>query len=288
MKAPAPTKVAYTTLLIWSPVASGAGQETASCLYREGDERSAQGIALSIDEARGERLEPQVPLYEKLKHYVRSRVETGEWQTDHRVPSENEFVDMLGISRMTVNRALRELAAEGVVVRIRGKGSFVAPKKRSSLFEGVPNIADEIRARGGSHSPQVVLLQEEVCGPELADVLELGIGTPVVHSVILHREDDVPIQIEDRFVNPRFAPDYLAQDFTALTPNGYLSAVAPIVRAQQFIEAIAAYPWECKLLGIGRTEPCLLVRRRTWCEAGLVSTVRLLYPGSRYRLETVS
>ena len=52
MKAPAPTEVAYTTLLIWSPVASGAGQETASCLYREGDERSAQGIALSIDEAK--------------------------------------------------------------------------------------------------------------------------------------------------------------------------------------------------------------------------------------------
>ncbi|WP_374700976.1 histidine utilization repressor [Aureimonas sp. AU40] len=243
---------------------------------------------MSTEGARENQSEQQVPLYEKLKDYVRSRVDTGEWQTDHRVPSENEFVDMLGISRMTVNRALRELAAEGVVVRIRGKGSFVAPKKRSSLFQGVPNIADEIGARGGAHSPQVVLLQEEICGPELADVLELEIGARVVHSVILHREDDLPIQIEDRFVNPRLAPDYLTQDFTAITPNSYLSAVAPIVRAQQFIEAIAAYPWECKLLGIGKTEPCLLVRRRTWCEAGLVSTVRLLYPGSRYRLETNS
>jgi len=245
-------------------------------------------IKLSAESALENQAEQQVPLYEKLKAYVRSRVDAGEWQPDHRVPSENEFVDMLGISRMTVNRALRELAAEGVVVRIRGKGSFVAPKKRSSLFQSVPNIADEIRARGGSHSPQVVLLQEEVCGPELADVLEVETGQRVVHSVILHKEDDVPIQIEDRFVNPRFAPDYLTQDFNVTTPNGYLSTVAPIVRAEQFIEAIGAYPWEYRLLGIAKSEPCLLVRRRTWCEAGLVSTVRLLYPGTRYRLETGS
>ena len=118
-------------------------------------------IKLSAESALENQAEQQVPLYEKLKAYVRSRVDAGEWQPDHRVPSENEFVDMLGISRMTVNRALRELAAEGVVVRIRGKGSFVAPKKRSSLFQSVPNIADEIRARGGSHSPQVVLLRRK-------------------------------------------------------------------------------------------------------------------------------
>ncbi|WP_244639471.1 histidine utilization repressor [Aureimonas endophytica] len=234
------------------------------------------------------RSEPQRPLYETLKDYVRHRVETGEWQTDHRVPSENEFVEMLGVSRMTVNRALRELAAEGVVVRIQGKGSFVAAKKRSSLFQGVPNIADEIRARGGAHSARIVLLQEEICGPDLAEDLEIEIGSRVVHSVIVHREDDLPIQIEDRFVNPRLAPDYMAQDFTTITPNSFLSMVAPIVGARQFIEAVTAALWESKLLGIGKTEPCLLVRRRTWSDAGLVSTVRLLYPGTRYRLESGS
>ena len=227
-----------------------------------------------------------LPLYAKLKDYVRSRIDSGEWPPGHRVPSENELVELLGVSRMTANRALRELATEGRVLRIRGKGSFVTVRKRSSLFQSVPNIAEEIQDRGGRHGARIVLLQEEVCGPALADALEIGIGSPAAHSIIVHEEDGLPIQIEDRFVNPVVAPDYLGQDFTRTTPNGYLSIVAPIVRAEQFIEALCAQPWECKLLGIGRSEACLLVRRRTWSEHGLASSVRLLYPGTRYRLET--
>lgn len=233
-----------------------------------------------------ERGVPAPPLYARLKDFVRSRVETGEWTTGQRVPSENELVEMLGVSRMTANRALRELAAEGLVVRVRGKGSFVAARKRSSQFQSVPNIADEIRERGCAHRASVVLLQAETADAEVADRLDLDIGAEAFHSIIVHSEDELPIQIEDRFVNSAIAPDYLGQDFGATTPNAYLSAVAPIVRAEQQIEAVTASPFECRLLAIARTEPCLLVRRRTWSQAGVVSSVRLLYPGSRYRLES--
>lgn len=224
------------------------------------------------------------PLYVKLKDYVRSRVEAGEWKIGQRVPSENELVDILGVSRMTANRALRELADEGLVVRVRGKGSFVASRKRTSQFQNVPNIADEISRNGGVHSAKIILLRMENCDPDLAEALNVDTGSLAAHSIIMHAEDGVPMQIEDRFVNADFAPDYIKQDFSTATPNGYLTAVAPIVRAEQHIEAVSAQAWECKLLAISRTEPCLLVRRRTWSAKGVVSSVRLLYPGSRYRL----
>ncbi|MFK0383584.1 histidine utilization repressor [Agrobacterium sp. NPDC090273] len=227
---------------------------------------------------------PTPPLYVKLKDYVRSRVETGEWPVGQRVPSENELVDMLGVSRMTANRALRELADEGFVVRVQGKGSFVASKKRTSQFQSVPNIADEITQNGGVHTAQVILLRTEDCNLELSEALAVDIGSTVAHSIIVHAEDSVPMQIEDRFVNHQIVPDYLSQDFGTTTPNGYLTAVAPIVRAEQHIEAVTAQAWECKLLAISKTEPCLLVRRRTWSQDGVISSVRLLYPGSRYRL----
>ena len=102
----------------------------------------------------------------------------------------------------------------------------------------------------------------------------------------MHKEDDLPIQLEDRFVHAELAPAYLDQDFRAITPNAYLSGIAPISRAEQFVEAVLPQPWECRLLAIARSEPCLQVRRRTWSGDRLVTSVRLLYPGSRYSLES--
>ena len=227
-----------------------------------------------------------VPIYERMKVQIREKIDSGEWPVSHRIPSENELVDSLGVSRMTANRALRELAAEGVIVRVQGKGSFVAPKKRSAPALGVRNIADEILERGSIHRIELVLAQAETCGHELAAALEIEAGQQSFHSVMVHHEDDVPIQLEDRFVNPVVAPDYLRQDFSRTTPNAFLTSIAPIDRTEQFIEAVLPQPWECKLLAIARSEPCILIRRRTWSRARVVTSVRLLYPGSRYRLQS--
>ena len=120
----------------------------------------------------------------------------------------------------------------------------------------------------------------------LLSALEIEAGQQSFHSVMVHHEDDVPIQLEDRFVNPVVAPDYLRQDFSRTTPNAFLTSIAPIDRTEQFIEAVLPQPWECKLLAIARSEPCILIRRRTWSRARVVTSVRLLYPGSRYRLQS--
>ncbi|MFN7092664.1 MAG: histidine utilization repressor [Allorhizobium sp.] len=226
------------------------------------------------------------PLYEQMKAEIKARIERGEWPINFRIPSENELVEMLGVSRMTAHRALRELASEGVIVRVQGRGSFVAPKKRRANVSDVRNIAEEIAERGGQHSVEIVLMQTEVCDHDLADRLEVEAGTSAFHSVIVHKEDDLPIQLEDRFVHAELAPAYLDQDFRTITPNAYLSGIAPISRAEQFVEAVLPLPWECRLLAIARSEPCLLVRRRTWSGDRLVTSVRLLYPGSRYSLES--
>ena len=226
------------------------------------------------------------PIYERVKDYIREHIDEGVWPVGSRIPSENELVDTAGASRMTVHKAMRELAGEGVIIRVQGRGSFVAPKKRSSSFLGVRNIADEIRQRSGHYSANVMLLQREICGHDLAEMLDCQPGDVAFHSVIVHQEDDVPIQLEDRFVSADVVPDYLGQDFTQITPNAYLTALAPISHTEQSIEAVLAQPWEARYLGISRSEPCLLIRRRTWSARRLVSAVRLLYPGLRYRLKS--
>ncbi len=228
------------------------------------------------------------PLYAGVKQMILDRIHSGEWPPKYRVPSENELVAELGVSKMTANRALRELASEGELVRIQGVGSFVAERKGySALFE-VKNIAEEIAERGNAHDASVVVLAEEAASPEIADALDLSIGAPVFHSLIVHSENGVPVQIEDRFVNPSAAPHYLAQDFSSLTPNAYLTATAPLSGSEHVVEAAMPQAWECKLLTILKSEPCLAIRRRTWSGRLVVSTARLVYPGYRYRLEARS
>ncbi|MBB4251797.1 histidine utilization repressor [Rhizobium sp. BK008] len=228
------------------------------------------------------------PLYAGVKQVILDRIHSGEWPPKYRVPSENELVVELGVSKMTANRALRELANEGELVRIQGVGSFVAERKGySALFE-VRNIAEEIAERGHVHEASVVVLAQETASPEVADALELPIGAAVFHSLIVHSENGVPVQIEDRFVHPEAAPEYLDQDFSTLTPNAYLTAAAPLSGSEHVVEAAMPQAWECKLLTIMKTEPCLTIRRRTWSAKQVVSTARLVYPGHRYRLEARS
>ncbi|MFF8381491.1 histidine utilization repressor [Streptomyces sp. NPDC015661] len=226
-----------------------------------------------------------VPAYQRVKELVERQIRNGHWSPDDALPSESQFVDALGLSRMTVNRALRELAAEGVIRRVMGVGSFVAHQKASSALLEVHNIADEVQSRGHHYGARVLSLGEEPADGRIAAHLGLGEGEPVFRSQVVHLEDGVPLQLEDRYVNPAFAPGYLDQDFTLQTPYSFLSKVAPLGRGEHIVEAVLASPEECAILGVEPGEPCLLIQRRTWSRDVLVSIARLLHPGSRYRLE---
>ncbi|WP_228812323.1 histidine utilization repressor [Nocardia otitidiscaviarum] len=227
-----------------------------------------------------------VPAYERVKNLVSAQIRSGRWVEGDQVPSEHQLVAATGLSRMTVNRALRELAAEGLIVRTAGVGTFVGGAKASSPLFEVRNIADDIARRGHRHHTEVILVRAETIAPDHTHLRD-SLGATAFHSILVHYEGGTPIQLEDRYVNPTAAPDYLAQDFTTTTPNDYLSRVAPLIRGEHIVEAVLATPDECHHLHITPTEPCLLIRRRTWSATGLVSVARLLHPGSRNRLEGV-
>lgn len=230
--------------------------------------------------------EPDEPRYLSVKHMIIGRIYSGEWPPRHKIPSESELVQEFSVSRMTVNRALRELSIEGAILRLKGVGSFVAqPRLKANVLE-VRNVAEEIAERGKQYSADVILLDQLKASPEIAEQLQVPIGTAVFHSIIVHKEDNVPLQIEDRYVNPRIAPDYLLQNFSQITPNKYLSDVTAWTGAEHQVEAILPAAWEAKLLGITGSDPCLLVYRRTFFGKDVVTFVRLLFPGSRYRIES--
>src|SRR5690606_38140786 len=102
---------------------------------------------------------PTLALYEQVKDHISRKIQNGSWRPGQRLPSEHELVAQFGISRMTANRALRELVAEGRVVRIAGVGSFVAESKPQSTLLHIANIASEIRARGHDHGFELLASQ---------------------------------------------------------------------------------------------------------------------------------
>jgi GntR family histidine utilization transcriptional repressor len=119
---------------------------------------------------------------------------------------------------------------------------------------------------------------------DLAQDLAIPARSELYCSVIVHFENDRPIQLEDRYVLPKLAPDYLKVDFNRTTPYDYLVKVAPLQEAEHLLRAVMPDERTRKLLAMKRDEPCLLMIRRTWTAGRIASVARLYYPGSRYEL----
>ncbi len=224
------------------------------------------------------------PRYQQLKELIIAQISSGKLKPHERVPSENELVDSTGVSRMTANRALRELNDEGYVQRIAGRGTFVADFRARSHVLEVHNIAEEIARRGRTHSCTVLRNSRQHARGEVAKALHVEQGTDVFHVLLVHSENGTPIQVEDRHIVASFAPDCLEQDFTTVTPSAYLSAISPLSEAEQVVRAQVPNRAVRSRLSMGDNEPSLVVLRRTWSDGRPVTFARLHHPGSRYEL----
>ncbi len=224
-------------------------------------------------------------LYQRIKQKVIRDIESGRLRPDDRVPSETQLANQFNASRMTANRALKELTEEHRIVRIQGVGTFVArPKPEAALLE-IKSISKEISDWGGVHSAEVLLLQEEKLSPEISEKLHLEPGSPVFHSILLHRDRGIAVQYSERFINPAVAPHYLEQDFIRITPSDYLLETAPVQEAEHVIEAVWPDETVRQRLGIEADTPCLCLTRRTWSFDQVATYSCLVSPGSRYALK---
>jgi GntR family histidine utilization transcriptional repressor len=119
---------------------------------------------------------------------------------------------------------------------------------------------------------------------DVATALDVRTGESVFHSVCVHMEDGLPIQLEDRYVNPRVAPDYLQQDFKQQQPSEYLVRNVPFDEIEHVVDAVLPTAEQAARLQMDAAQPCLLLTRRTWTRGVPVTLVRCLHPATRYQL----
>src|SRR5690349_18813996 len=126
----------------------------------------------------------EAPAYEQVKNWVRQHIASGAWRPGDAVPSEAALMEQFAISRMTANRALRELAAEGLVTRVQGSGTRVAELHRISSRLVIRDIHEEVTERGHVHTANVLLVAKEKAGAQVAKSLAIKAGASVFHTVI--------------------------------------------------------------------------------------------------------
>jgi len=228
------------------------------------------------------------PRYQVIKDFISQAIRDRVYSADDRIPAENELAKKFGVSRMTANRAIKELVAAGLLVRHQGLGTFVSVTQVESPLLEIRNIADEIRGRHNVYSNERYRLQEVQADKNLADQLGITAGDPVFYSLIVHKENGRPLQLAERYVNALLVPDYIKQDFSVMTPSQYLSELFPLSEMEHIVEAVLPNALEQELLNISTDTPCLLVNRRTWSSNNLISYSRLVHPGNLYRLSSRS
>jgi GntR family histidine utilization transcriptional repressor len=226
----------------------------------------------------------KAPRYKQIREFINEKISSNFWPVGTKIPTEIELTKQFSVSRMTVNKAIRDLVTAGLLERSPRIGTFVCAKKITSPLQNIHNIADEIQERGKQYSNKVLTQISLKADDEIAMRLGVKIGTTIYFTEIIHLEDDIPLQLERRWVNPEFVADYIKQDFSQATPNEYLTKNCPLSSIEHTVEAMIASKYIQQHLHLSPHAPCLLLNRRTWSNENLISVALLYHPAEKYKL----
>jgi len=222
--------------------------------------------------------------YLDVKAAILKRIRGGDLKPGDTVPGEEALAAEFGCARVTVNRALRELAEAGVVERRRKAGTRVLdPAPRDAAVE-IPSIRGEVEATGAPYRYE--LIERRIAQPP-ADVraaLALAPGASALYLLCRHWAGERVHQLEERWINLDTVPDARKADFAAIGPNEWLIREMPLSQVEHAFSAANATSEEAGLLGIAPGDAVFVAERRTWIGGNAITRARLLHPGADYRL----
>lgn len=225
------------------------------------------------------------PAYQTIKNAILADIHQGLWRAGQAIPTEIALAQQFGVSRMTVNRALKELTDEQVLERRQGSGTFVTQKQFSHTFVTVHNIRHDIEAMGRRyHAKMIKRTRPDHAKLPLSAQMVMEANQMVCQVDIIHYGDDVPLQFERRFVDLAIVPAFYEQDFNVMSTSDYLISQVPLVRGRYFIEAAPCPPDIADALQCQVNSPALHLFRYTYSGDKVVTFVQMWH-GQGYRFE---
>lgn len=245
-----------------------------------------------------------IPAYQRIKQAILDNIHAGKWQAGQAISTEMALTAEFGVSRMTVNRALKELSEERVLERRQGSGTFVAQQQFNHTFVEVRNIAQDLKSANRDYQAKVVskrVITADMLDDELRrkfDIEATGASTDlkntddmssnheaaVLYEVkIVHFADGQPIQFEERWVDAKKVPKFIEQDFSVVNTSDYLIAKSPLERGSYTIRALAAPDEIAAALQIAPQSPTLVLCRQTYSAGQVLTFVKMWHAGDRYQ-----
>lgn len=224
-----------------------------------------------------------LPEYKKIKNYIVEQIHTGVWLMDQLIPSEHELAQLFNVSRMTVNRAVTELTAEGVLTRRRGAGTYVAQKKFSNVFVTLRNIRADIEATGRFYSA-ILVRKGRIEHKKLPEeAIHVFFECQNLFCIeMLHMADGTPVQYERRFVDLNLIPSFEVQDFLTISPSQYLIKNSPLENGHYKINAYRC-PRDIALqLKMNESDPALVLTRYTYSNEMPLTYVEMWHNGDKF------
>lgn len=223
-------------------------------------------------------------LHQRILGDIEQRILSGEWPPGHRIPSEHELCALYQCSRMTVSKALTQLARANMVQRQRKTGTFVMRAQSRSAVLQIQDIRAEVQALGRAYRYE--LMEHKRRRGHRADMDALGLDKagPVIELRCLHHAGGRPFCLEYRLINRLAVPEVTAETFKSEPPGAWLVSHVPWTSAEHRIRAGAADSDMASRLGVAVGTPILVIERRTWTGLNPVTFVRLAYPGQEHEL----
>jgi len=229
-----------------------------------------------------------VPYYHQIKEALRALITSGELKPGHMLPSEFGLSEQLGISRLVVHRAYRELVTEGLLIRKRAKGTFVAPLiKRSYTVTGpLLSMTENLTADALEPSNRILLRELIPASQEIASELKLPEGAQVIHLRNLRLAKQLPFAVEEMYFSFERFPALANLDLDNRSVYATLEELydAHPQEALDLITAGSATGQEASLLGTNKGAPVMRVKRISTDRLGLlVEFSRVVFHADRYQ-----
>lgn len=222
--------------------------------------------------------------YRTIRDEISRRIASRVWLPGALIPGEEALAGEFGAARATVNRALRELAEQGLVERRRKAGTRVSLHPVREARFAIPLVRQEVEAAGQVYSYRL-LSSDLIAAPDaIVERLHLSGGTRLRHVRALHYADGTPFQFEDRHIVIDTVPEAASADFATIGPNEWLVETAPFTHADfAFFADIAGE--EAQYLDIAPGAPVFVGERVTWLAQKPITLVRMVHPPA-YRMVT--